>query len=147
MMKRRLFALVMLIVLCVPLLAACQRTVYSPSQEDVEACARDVLWAVMQENTAGIRALANPDYVGYFTEEEMKPYYEQYEKWGICNADISIGSMRLVEWDDNVNYPAGYGSEALYEVSIGGRFYEYEIHVVATDAGAGVVFFDLFQLE
>ena len=143
-MKKRLLALVLLIAFCMPFLAACA---HSPSKEVVEQCARDVLQAVIRKDSASIRTLANPDYMWYFSDEEMAPYYEQYEKWGICGGDIFIGSMRLAEWYGNVDYPAGYGSEAVYEVSIGGLMYEYEIHVVETDAGVGVVFFDLFQLE
>ena len=146
MMKKRLLALVLLVALCVPMLAACGRA-HSPSKGTVEQCAKDVLSAVMKQNTSSLQSLANPDYAGYFTQEEMAPYYAQYEEWGICDTGNRIGSMTLVEWYANVDYPGGLGSEATYEVSIGGIFYEYVIHVVKTDAGVGVVFFDLYRMD
>lgn len=142
-LKKRLLALVLLLALCVPMLAACGS---SPSKKTVEKCAREALEAVLARDTPAIQALANPDYAGYFSEEEMAPYYLQYEAWGI-RAGSRVGSMRLVNWSTDLDFPGGIGSEAVYEVSIAGVFYEYVVQVVETDAGVGMVFFDLSRLD
>ena len=138
----RFLLLALTIVLCLPLLAACNS---GPSKETVEEYARDVLQALIKKETAALAALANPDYEGYFSETEMESYYEQYTEWGVCNEGNAIGKLKLTSWQTG-DYYGDRGSEAEYTVSIGGILYSFEIVVVDNDEGIGLANFELERI-
>lgn len=139
-MKRRLCAL--LLALCVLLLAGCG----TPSKSTVEDFARQVLTAVIEKDTAALQALANPDYAGYFSQEEMEPFYEQYTEWGVCGEGVTFGLLKRTSWMTSRDYYGDQGSEAWYTVSIGGILYDFEIVVVKNEAGEGLANFELERI-
>lgn len=140
---KKFLALLVFLALCLPLFAACGGT---PSKATVEDYARQVLNAVIAKDSASLQALANPDYAGYFSAEEMEPYYEQYTEWGVCDAGNTVGSLKRTYWQTSHDYFGDRGSEAEYTVSIGGILYEFEIVVVDNAAGVGLANFELERI-
>lgn len=140
---KKFLALLVFLALCLPLFAACGGT---PSKATVEDYAKQVLNAVIAKDSASLQALANPDYAGYFSAEEMEPYYEQYTEWGVCNAGNTVGSLKRTYWQTSRDYFGDRGSEAVYTVSIGGILYEFEIVVVDNAAGVGLANFELERI-
>lgn len=140
---KKFLALLVFLALCLPLFVACGGT---PSKATVEDYARQVLNAVIAKDSAALQSLANPDYAGYFSAEEMEPYYEQYTEWGVCDAGNTVGSLKRTYWQTSRNYFGDRGSEAEYTVSIGGILYEFEIVIVENDAGVGLANFELERI-
>ncbi len=146
-MKRRsllfpLLALLLIVALCFILLTACG----TPSKSTVAEYADQVLTAIIHKDSAALQSLANPDYAGYFSEEEMQSYYEQYTEWGVCGEDVTFGNLKRTSWQTSRNYYGDKGSEAEYTVSIGGILYEFEIVVVKNDDGVGLANFELERI-
>lgn len=139
-MKKRLCAL--LLAFCTLLLAGCGM----PSKSTVEDYATRVLTAVIAKDTATLQSLANPDYAGYFSEEEMEPFYEQYTEWGVCGEGVTFGSLKRTSWMTSRDYYGDKGSEAWYTVSIGGILYDFEIVVVENASGVGLANFELERI-
>lgn len=141
-MKRKWLAL--LLVLCMLLsLAGCSGT---PSKGTVDDFASRVLNAVVAKDTAVLQSLANADYAGYFSAEEMESYYEQYEEWGVCGAGVTVGSLKRYSWQTSRDYYGDKASEGCYTVSIGGILYDFEIVVVTNESGEGLANFELERI-
>lgn len=134
---------VVLAVVCLFALCSCGY----PSKSTVEDYASQVLEAIVDKNYTKIGQLAHPDYAGYFTEEELTDAFAQYEEWGICNGDASVGTLKRTSWMTSSNYYGDKGSEAWYTVSIGGIKYEFEIVIVENSSGTGLANFELAQVS
>ena len=140
-MKKKWLACVM--ALLVLLLSGCAAT---PSKSTVDDYASRVLNAVATKDQAVLQSLANKDYAGYFSAEEMASYFEQYEAWGACGADVTVGTLKRYAWQTSRDYFGDLASEACYTVSIGGILYDFEIVVVTNQNGEGMANFELERI-
>ncbi len=141
-MKRKWIALFLVLCFVMPL-AGCSAT---PSKATVDDFASRVLDAVAAKDTAVLQSIANADYAGYFSAEEMEPYYEQYEEWGVCGTGVTVGSLKRYAWQTSRDYFGDEASEACYTVSIGGILYDFEIVVVKNESGEGLANFELERI-
>ena len=142
-MKRRIFALCLALCMLVSL-GGCSAT---PSKFTVDDYATRVLEAITAKDTAVLQSLANADYAGYFSEQEMEPFYEQYEEWGVCGTGVKVGTLKRYAWQTSRDYFGDKGSEACYTVSIGGILYDFEIVVVTNESGEGMANFELERID